>query len=136
VASSHVQALPPKLLIQLFGGPPSGAASRQIYQSRFGSARDRRLAMNQGCSRREHASLTQGEWRLLSRVSDVLAYERRNGENRIIVVLNFTADPQVWSAPASTKATIAISTHGDRRGEPVGSTLCLRASEGLLIEPA
>jgi alpha-glucosidase len=86
--------------------------------------------------RREHASLSRGEWRLLSRESNVLAYERRNGDNRIFVVLNFTADPQVWSAPASTKATVAISTNGDRRGEPVGSTLCLRANEGLLIEPA
>jgi alpha-glucosidase len=76
--------------------------------------------------RREHAALSQGEWRLLSRESDVLAYERRNRDNRIFVVLNFTADPQGWSAPASTKASVAISTHGDRRGEP----------EGLLIEPA
>jgi alpha-glucosidase len=82
--------------------------------------------------RREHETLSQGEWRLLSRESDV----RRNGDNRIFVVLNFTANPQVWSAPPSTKATVAISTHGDRRGEHVGSTLCLRANEGLLIEPA
>ena len=36
--------------------------------------------------------------------------------------------------PLSTKASVAISTHSDRRGEPVGSTLCLRANEGLLIE--
>jgi hypothetical protein len=87
-------------------------------------------------SRLQRESLSQGEWRLLSRESDVLAYERRNRDSRIFVVLNFTADPQVWSAPASTKASVAISTHGDRCGEPVGSTLCLRANEGLLIEPA
>jgi alpha-glucosidase len=86
--------------------------------------------------RREHESLSQGEWRLLSWEGNVLAYERRNGDNRIFVVLNFTADPQVWSALGSTKASVAISTHGDRRGEPVGSTLCLRANEGLLIAPA
>ena len=86
--------------------------------------------------RREHESLSQGEWRLLSRESDALAYERRNGDNRIFVVLNFTADPRVWSAPASTTASVAISTLGDRRGEPVGSTLYLRANEGLLLEPA
>jgi alpha-glucosidase len=85
--------------------------------------------------RREHASLSQGEWRLLSPKSDVLAYERSNGENRIIVVLNFTANPRAWSTTTSTKARVAISTHGDRRGEPVGSTLNLRGNEGLLIEP-
>ena len=34
---------------QLFGGPPSGAGSRQIYQSRFGLSRDDRLSTNHGC---------------------------------------------------------------------------------------
>jgi alpha-glucosidase len=86
-------------------------------------------------SRREHAALSQGEWRLLSAGSDVLAYERRDGDDRICVVLNFSADPQAWSAPTATKARIAISTHGDRCGEAVGSSLNLRANEGLLIEP-
>jgi alpha-glucosidase len=85
--------------------------------------------------RRQHAALSQGEWGLLSRESGILGYERRNGDSRIYVILNFTADPQVWSVPTSTKAKIAISTHGDRRGEPVGSILTLRANEGLLIEP-
>jgi alpha-glucosidase len=85
--------------------------------------------------RREHETLSQGKWRLLSRESDILAYERRNGDNRIFVVLNFTAKPRAWSTTTSTKARVAISTHGDRRGEPVGSTLNLRGNEGLLIEP-
>jgi alpha-glucosidase len=85
--------------------------------------------------RRQHAALSQGKWGLLSRKSGVLAYERCEGDSRIFVILNFTADPQAWSAPTSNKAKVAISTHGDRRGEPVGSTLALRANEGLLIEP-
>ena len=84
--------------------------------------------------RREHAALSQGTWRLLSRKSDILAYERCDGDNRIFVVLNFTADPQAWSGPPSNKARIAISTYGDRRGEPVGSTLAC-GQRGLLIEP-
>ncbi|MGP0057707.1 MAG: alpha-amylase family glycosyl hydrolase [Beijerinckiaceae bacterium] len=84
--------------------------------------------------RREHAALSQGDWRLLSAGSDVLAYERRDGDDRICVVLNFSADPQAWSASRATTASIAISTHGDRCGEPVGSSLNLRANEGLLIE--
>ena len=40
---------PPKLLSQLLGGPPSGAGSRQRYQSRFGLSRDERLSRNHGC---------------------------------------------------------------------------------------
>ncbi|MGA9487268.1 MAG: alpha-amylase family glycosyl hydrolase, partial [Methylocella sp.] len=82
--------------------------------------------------RRDHAPLSQGGWHLLSREGDILAYERRNGDDRIVVVLNFTADPQAWFAPLSTKARIAISTYGDRRGDSVGSVLSLRANEGLL----
>ena len=34
---------------QLFGGPPSGAPSRQTYQSRFGLSRLERDAWNHGC---------------------------------------------------------------------------------------
>ncbi len=39
-----------KSLIQLLGGPPSGAGSRQMYQSRLGSVRDERDASNHACS--------------------------------------------------------------------------------------
>ena len=46
--------------------------------------------------------------RLLSRESDVLAYERPNRDNRIFVVLNFTADSQGRSAPAYDQASVAI----------------------------
>ncbi|MGB8899580.1 MAG: hypothetical protein WCC90_10335 [Methylocella sp.] len=86
--------------------------------------------------RSQHTSLSHGEWRLLSRNSSILAYQRHHGDNRIIVVLNYTADQQAWFVNTATKVRIAISTHGDRRGEPVLSTLRLRANEGLLLEPA
>ena len=47
VASSSVQAGPPKAARQLFGGAPS-RSSRQWYQSRFGDDRDERDSRNQG----------------------------------------------------------------------------------------
>lgn len=84
--------------------------------------------------RRKHASLHMGEWRLLSSENDVLAYERVSGDEHVFVALNFSDDPRSWSPPISTGARVAISTHGDRRGESVRSTVSLRASEGLLIE--
>jgi hypothetical protein len=34
---------------QLLGGPPAGAGSHQMYQSRLELARELRLSMNQGC---------------------------------------------------------------------------------------
>jgi hypothetical protein len=49
VAGSSVHALvSTNAAIQLLGGPPSGAGSRQMYQSRFGSSRDERDATNHG----------------------------------------------------------------------------------------
>jgi alpha-glucosidase len=89
--------------------------------------------------RREHSALASGGWILLSADENILAYERSNADNRIWVVLNFTAVAQTWSAPAAidakmSAAKVAISTHGDRCDEPVGSHVNLRADEGLLIE--
>ena len=48
LAGSSSQPPPPAWLCQLLGGPPSGAGSRQMYQSRFGFARDDRDSSNQG----------------------------------------------------------------------------------------
>jgi alpha-glucosidase len=86
--------------------------------------------------RREHASLSQGEWRLVSCENDVLAYERGSVDERIFVALNFSAHPQSWSSPALPKGKIAISTCGDRRDECMQLNLNLRANEGVIIEPA
>ena len=44
---------PPNSLSQLFGGEPSGFASRQIYQSRFGLSFDARLSLALRSARRE-----------------------------------------------------------------------------------
>ena len=49
VVGAHAHAEPPKSLIQLLGGAPSGAGSRQMYQSRFGLSRALRASANQGC---------------------------------------------------------------------------------------
>ncbi len=83
--------------------------------------------------RRDHASLSEGTWRLLSRDCNVLAYERRIAGDRALVALNFTGNPQVWSAPALSNLRIAISTYGDCRDVAVSSTLSLRPNEGIVI---
>lgn len=86
--------------------------------------------------RRAHRALSEGSWRLLSRDSNVLAYERRKGDQRIFVVLNFTANPQSWYGLFPANARVAISTHGGRHGESVASAVRLHPNEGLLIESA
>ncbi|HXW70002.1 MAG TPA: alpha-amylase family glycosyl hydrolase [Methylocella sp.] len=84
--------------------------------------------------RRAHKSLSCGAWRLLSATGEVLAYERRAGEDRIITVLNFSGRLLEWMAPSPLKGRIALSTDGDRRGEGVASPLRLQADEGVVIE--
>jgi alpha-glucosidase len=86
--------------------------------------------------RRRSAALKEGEWSLLSQDSSILAYKRGWGEYSIIVVLNFSGLPRIWSNPAGGEPRIAISTHGDRRAEAVGTTVPLRANEGLMMETA
>ncbi len=49
VGSSHVHAGPPNTESQLLGGEPSGCGSAHVYQSRRGSSRDERAAVNHGC---------------------------------------------------------------------------------------
>ncbi|WOJ89237.1 alpha-amylase family glycosyl hydrolase [Methylocapsa polymorpha] len=86
--------------------------------------------------RRQHASLSEGSWRLLDCRDELLAYERREGDDRTLVALNFGSAPQGWTPPPGTPALkIAISTHCDRQGEAVGPTLSLRPDEGLLLAP-
>ncbi|MCL2452308.1 MAG: alpha-amylase family glycosyl hydrolase [Alphaproteobacteria bacterium] len=84
--------------------------------------------------RRNHMSLSRGSWRPLGSDDSIFAYERRHGDDRIIIVLNFTAHPQAWSVSIPSRLSVAISTHGDRRNELVGSSLRLRANEGLVLE--
>lgn len=84
--------------------------------------------------KREHRSLHSGEWRRLASTDDVLAYERVSGDERIFIALNFSNRPSTWSRPTTIGARLAISTYGDRHGEPVGPSIGLRADEGVVIE--
>ena len=47
--ASGVQAGPPKLLTQLFGGEPSGLGSAHTYHSRLAAVREDRDSPNHGC---------------------------------------------------------------------------------------
>jgi alpha-glucosidase len=86
--------------------------------------------------RRERPALSQGSWRLLAHDSNILAYERRHRDEQVFVVLNFTPEPQAWPVRIAGKVMAVVSTYGDRRGEPAGPVLSLRANEGIVLEPA
>ena len=87
--------------------------------------------------RRAHDSLSRGSWRRLDSHGDLLAYERHYENEQTFVVLNFGGAAQSWSIPPELDGLrIAISTHCDRRGEAVRTSLCLRSDEGLVLEAA
>ncbi|MEJ7833316.1 MAG: alpha-amylase family glycosyl hydrolase [Nocardioides sp.] len=62
----------------------------------------------------------------------VLAYERRDQEERLLVVLNLTDQPRVL--PGSVAGTTLLST-GDRQpGDQTGPVIDLAPDEGLLVD--
>ncbi|MGR6329298.1 alpha-amylase family glycosyl hydrolase [Sphingomonas sp. XXL09] len=75
--------------------------------------------------RRKHAALATGDFRLLEAEGDVLAYERWQGDERIVVALNLSAEPQPFVIP---EGEVLASTLG---GEPQPGTL--RGDEGVVV---
>jgi alpha-glucosidase len=87
--------------------------------------------------RRKQTSLSMGTYTPVPAQDDTLAYRRQfEGSARFLVVLNCGADATVFHDSVGHAGKIAVSTHLDRRGEPVHREIDLRGNEGLLIELA
>ena len=91
--------------------------------------------------RRREPALSVGEYEPLARPDDageVIAYRRRAGDRRFLVVLNLSGRPQTFRRPdgatESLPGRIALSTCLDRDQEPVARTLELRPNEGVVVE--
>ena len=81
--------------------------------------------------RRTHSVLQAGSARVLNDANDVLIYERRNPDKRIVVALNFgmVSKPLPWCD--LKRPLLLLSTHLDHDGFGVAGTL--RPNEGLII---
>jgi len=82
--------------------------------------------------RRAHASLREGSFRRLEAPPDVLAYERRAGDERALVALSFASEPRELrfeDAPLRR----ALSTDPGRALPERAGGLRLGPSEGLLL---
>ncbi|WP_203308688.1 alpha-amylase family glycosyl hydrolase [Sphingomonas beigongshangi] len=75
--------------------------------------------------RRKHAALAVGDFRLIEAEGDVLAFERRHGDERIVVALNLGAEPQPFALP---EGDVLASTRG---GTPKSGVL--RGDEGVVF---
>jgi alpha-glucosidase len=84
--------------------------------------------------RRRHRALSVGGYALVAMDGDVLAYERRHGAERVLVLLNLGHEAHRVPLPAdASRGRILLSTLLDREGEEAGSQVDLRPDEGLLV---
>jgi alpha-glucosidase len=83
--------------------------------------------------RRGSAALVSGAKRLVESPDEVLAYERSEGRERLLVALNFAAEPR---SLRGVTGRLILSTHLHREGERVAGELRLRADEGVIVDVA
>jgi len=81
--------------------------------------------------RRAHLALSVGDYVPGAVVGDVFWFERRYGEGRLIVALNFGHEPGTVHLPNNSR--LLLSTHLDRENEPVRAELELRGDEGIVL---
>jgi alpha-glucosidase len=83
--------------------------------------------------RRRHAALSIGDVTVLAAAGDLLAFERRHGTERFVMVLNFGSELIETSLPAASGGQIVLSAKGGRDGEIVGMRLTLAGDDALVI---
>jgi alpha-glucosidase len=82
--------------------------------------------------RRASQALRLGDWRLLDSPDGTLAYERKAGDERRMVIINFTPAEHVVDVEGAWQVEIASDGVGE--GAPYAGTV--GASAGLLLRPA
>jgi alpha-glucosidase len=81
--------------------------------------------------RRSRPTLVRGRMQSVSADKGVLRYERRGDDDRILVLLNMSAD----SVGMTTEnGTILASTEFDRDGQKVNGRVEMKAAEGMVID--
>ncbi|MBX9740757.1 MAG: DUF3459 domain-containing protein [Beijerinckiaceae bacterium] len=84
--------------------------------------------------RRSSNALSLGAYATLSCAGDVLAFERRAGQERYIVVLNLGDREEIWFLPENVTGEIVLSTTSGGDQQDVADEIRLRANEGIIIQ--
>jgi alpha-glucosidase len=82
--------------------------------------------------RKDSMPLQIGTYRQVDAPEGCLAFERAGGQDRLLVLLNFTNNE--LSVTTDDRGSVALSTYLDRSGEAVDSTVALRTHEGVIVE--
>jgi alpha-glucosidase len=83
--------------------------------------------------RQTRTTLVSGKLINVEAENHVLRFQRSEGKDRILVVLNMAAEP---TEVAIESGTVMASTHLDREGKRVSGQTDLRAAEGLVVSLA
>jgi alpha-glucosidase len=85
--------------------------------------------------RRQHAALAMGSYQPVEVAApDCFAYIRQAEGERLLVVLNFSAEPVTLSIPGGGSGQLILTTHLDRAAQALDlSQLSLRPHEGLIV---
>ncbi|MBM2804569.1 MAG: alpha amylase, catalytic region [Deltaproteobacteria bacterium] len=85
--------------------------------------------------RRAEPALSVGAFAALPVSDNVMAYMRKAGDRRLLIVLNFAAHACGFDlSMLEAQAEVLLSTHLDRHQEQLGDNLQLRGDEGVIIE--
>ena len=84
--------------------------------------------------RRATPALHSGAMRGLGVQGDVFAYVREADGRRLVVAVNFAAEPQRFHVAEAEGGTIVISTASGREGQPVSALIDLGPDEAVVIQ--
>jgi alpha-glucosidase len=85
--------------------------------------------------RRAEPALAIGEFAPLPSHGDLMAYVRKAEERRLLIVLNFGAQPQSFNlSELQCRGSLLLSTYLDRSREKLDVALELRGNEGVVAE--
>ena len=87
--------------------------------------------------RRSHEALAVGEIALLDCEGDVLAYERRAGDERLLIALNLGGEEQAFVLPGWAAGYAILISTTDRHSRLRGNDgIILRPNEGVILGPS
>jgi alpha-glucosidase len=85
--------------------------------------------------RRTETALSVGSYAALPAGDDLMAYVRKAGDRRLLIVLNFSAQSRPFNLDdLQARTLLLLSTSLDREREELAGEILLRGNEGLIIE--
>ena len=85
--------------------------------------------------RRTYRALRIGQYETLICHDDVFGFARSSGQEKLIMLLNFSRERRTVSFESAAPTTVLLSTMRDRSGETVGSEFTLDPNEAVISAP-